>query len=336
MTDWRHGSVFDKSSAGNAARNIRSILLNGTGDVTQFGQQQNTSQIPEPYTLVFDNEKDEPELGPRPKRYLLRLINTSIGSTFIFSIDNHYLSIVSADFVPIYPYLNTSVLIGIGQRYNVIVEAKPRSGPAQPLEENGNYWIRTWVADKCGPGVGASKSETYMQTGILRYNADSTDKPTSKAWNGISFACSDETYTSLRPVLPWIVEDPINEVTGGVGFQQMAVVQGSPSNNTFPVARLAFQNVTGQVSDFTPLQINFSDPVFLNLDNPYNTPNRLWEIYPEGRNGQADWVWLAITVDTIKGTETKAHPVSVSSDYLKMDPRGRSILTLSTDTPPRS
>ena len=312
MTDWRHGSVFGKSQE----KNIRSILLNGVGDVTQFGdpRQQNTSQIPEPYTLVFDNVKDEPELGPRPKRYLLRLINTSIGTTFVFSIDNHYLSIVSADFVPIYPYLNSSILIGIGQRYNVIVEAKPRSGPAQPLDENGNYWIRTWAADKCGPGVGGNKSGTYMQTGILRYNADSKDKPTSKKWDGISFACSDETYTSLRPVLPWIVEDPINKVAGDIGFQHVAVVGKGPDDHPYPAARLAFQNVTGQVSDFKPLQINFSDPVLLNLDNPYNTPNKLWEIYPQGRNGKADWVWLAITVDTIKKTDTKAHPVSVSSN----------------------
>ena len=283
-----HGSVFDGSRDGKKATRIRSILLNGTGDVTQFGDppQKNTSKIPEPYTLVFGGKT-----GPRPKRYLLRLINTSIGSTFIFSIDNHLLSIVSADFVPIYPYLNTSVLIGIGQRYNVIVEADPRANSTtQPVNSDQNYWIRTWVADNCGPGVGGTKSKFYMQTGILRYNSSSTSKPQSNPWNDISKACSDETYTSLRPVLPWVVGDPINNVTIGAHLQHVAVVAGSSESfPTFPQARLAFRNVTGGGLAFTPLQVNFSNPMFLNFDNsqPWNP---LWEVFPEGRSGQIDWV----------------------------------------------
>lgn len=65
-----------------------------------------------------------PALG-RAKRYILGLINTSFDSTFVFSIDNHNLTIVGTDFVPIHNYTNTSVLVEIGQRYHVIVEAKP-------------------------------------------------------------------------------------------------------------------------------------------------------------------------------------------------------------------
>ena len=296
--------------------------------MTQFGLpvQKNTSAIPEPYTIVFNETT-----SPRPKRYLLRLINTSIGSTFIFSIDNHLLSIVSADFVPIYPYLNTSVLIGIGQRYNVIVEANPRAnGTTQKLDDGKNYWIRTWVADSCGPGVGGAKSDNYMKTGILRYDSGSTAKPQSSAWNDISKACSDETYTSLRPVLPWIVGDPINNVTVGAHVQHVAVVAdfSNPFPTSFPQASLAFRNVTGGGLAFTPLQVNFSKPIFLNLDNspPWNS---FWQVFPEGRSGHTDWVsrypcqflsresanvissqvWLAITVDTDTQTDIDAHPV---------------------------
>ena len=47
-------------------------------------------------------------------RYLLRLINTSVDTTFIFSIDSHKLTVVEADFVPIKNYTTESVLIGIG------------------------------------------------------------------------------------------------------------------------------------------------------------------------------------------------------------------------------
>ena len=34
---------------------------------------------------------------------------------FIFSIDNHDLEVISTDFVPIHPYIATSLRIGIGE-----------------------------------------------------------------------------------------------------------------------------------------------------------------------------------------------------------------------------
>jgi len=252
--------------------------------VTQFDDQKNTTEIPTPYTLVFDEKT-----GPRPKRYLLRLINTSIGSTFVFSIDNHLLTIVSADFVPIYPYVNTSVLIGIGQRYNVIIEADPdpRANGATQQVDDKNFWIRTWVAKKCGPGVNGGGAN-YEKTGILRYNSSSTAKPLSSAWNDVAKACSDESYTSLRPVLPWIVRDPVNNVSTDTGLQHMAVVKNDNAPPGFPLANFAFRNVSGGVLAFTPLQVNFSDPVFLQLDSIQ--PGGRWEIYPEGRSGKEDWV----------------------------------------------
>lgn len=49
------------------------------------------------------------------KKYLLRLINTSVDTTFIFAIDNHDITVMSSDFVPIVPYKTDSVLIGIGK-----------------------------------------------------------------------------------------------------------------------------------------------------------------------------------------------------------------------------
>ncbi|KAK4227794.1 putative laccase [Podospora fimiseda] len=328
MTDWRHGSMFDKSEEGGDLQAIQGILLNGIGDITQFGKKRhrNTSPIPEPYTLHFDTEGKRPVKGDRPKRYLLRLINTSIGTTFVFSIDNHLLSIVSADFVPIYPYLNSSILIGIGQRYNVIVEANPRANNTrQPLDQEDNYWIRTWVVPNCGTGIGSerSRSPTYMQTGILRYNASSTAKPTSQPWDHIDLTCSDETYTSLRPVLPWIVEDPINTVSTATGIQHVAVVAkelGDPNFPTFPKAGLAFVNHSGLAPQndtsetpfklpFTPLQIDFSDPILLSLDKQTNDWNPLWEIFPQGRTGEEDWVWLAITVDESGTDGYEAHPM---------------------------
>ena len=59
------------------------------------------------------------QLSTNPKRqgkkYLLRLINTSVDSTWIFSIDNHLMQVVGADFVPIEPYKKNHLLVGIGE-----------------------------------------------------------------------------------------------------------------------------------------------------------------------------------------------------------------------------
>ena len=112
------------------------------------------------------------------KRYLFRIINTSFQSTFIFSIDNHLLQVVSTDFVPIFPYSTKSISVGIGQRYNVIVEADPLNDEAGGVSKDGNYWIRTHIAN-CGP---SNETINYNTTGILRYNKTSTVDPTSREW----------------------------------------------------------------------------------------------------------------------------------------------------------
>jgi len=49
------------------------------------------------------------------KRYLLKLINTSSESMFVFSIDAHDLLVIEADLVPIQPYLTDSIFVGIGE-----------------------------------------------------------------------------------------------------------------------------------------------------------------------------------------------------------------------------
>ena len=83
------------------------------------------------------------------KKYRMRLINTGVYSNMRFSIDNHTLTVISMDFVPIVPYQTDNVCslsihslslshhfqvaISMGQRYDVIVEANA---------EVDNYWLR--------------------------------------------------------------------------------------------------------------------------------------------------------------------------------------------------
>lgn len=80
-----HNSAFEAIWPGVGLKN-ESILLNGIGNVTRYNNNiTNSLTIPAPYSVNF---------ATRGKRYLLRLINTSFDSTFVFSIDNHMLQII--------------------------------------------------------------------------------------------------------------------------------------------------------------------------------------------------------------------------------------------------
>ena len=281
MTDWGHNSAFNALTKGLS---YPDILLNGRGNVTNFNNNiQNTTVVKAPYHITFDG----PVFGQSNKKYLIRIINTSFDTTFVFSIDNHNLTIVSADFVPILPYTKSSVLVGIGQRYNVIVEANPLSyEDGTELPTDGNYWIRTYIApcrypiNSChAPGKIASCN--YERTGILRYNSTSTASPTTLPWKNIAFTCSDEDPTKLKPVYQWIVGEPINALDG----QDFSLSLNTTHPPNYPLAKWT---LSSEDEGFSPIRVDYKNPTFLNL-NHTGEWDPLWRIIPEDYNS-TDWV----------------------------------------------
>lgn len=283
MTDWGHNSAFNASFVGLTDK---SILLNGIGNVTRYNNNSVKAipgTIPNPYTVTFER----PSRGARAKRYLLRLINTSFDSTFVFSIDGHMLQIVGADFVPIHSYMNTSVLVGIGQRYHVIVAALEN-----PTEEA--YTIRTYKAN-CFRFNQALASPGYEKTGTLRYS-DKTVTPNSKPWplgSSVSLDCSDETYSSLKPILPWQVGRAGNDPLGGVG--ENFTLQFGRGSSIYPLALFSMGG-----DNFNPLRIDYGDATFNHLNNS-GAWNPLWVVIPETYKDK-DWVCVmhfSLTVHTV-------------------------------------
>ena len=282
MTDWGHNSAFNALTKGLLHPDI---LLNGRGNVTNFNKaNKNTTEIKAPYHITFNG----PVPGQSNKKYLIRIINTSFDTTFVFTIDNHILTIVSADFVPIIPYKKTSVLVGIGQRYNVIVEANPLSyDDGTELPVDGNYWMRTYIApcfyklDKCNAPKGIATCD-YERTGILRYNSTSTALPSTLPWKGIPLTCSDEDPAKLSPILQWTVGEPADRRGDDFGV----ALQQEPKNPVYP---LAHWTLSDNDEGFTPMRVNYSDPTFLNLDHT-GAWDPLWRIVPEDYNS-TDWVF---------------------------------------------
>lgn len=295
MTDWFHNSAFE--AIHQMGVQYPTILLNGTGDIRNYNytwpnnnsQVEPNAEVPGKYQLFFVGEGEDPPTPP--KRYLLRLINTSFGSTFIFSIDHHWLRVIEADFVPIEPYWTTHILVGIGQRYDVIVEATP-SPYGEGVPTDGNYWIRT-TSVACFVESLTNYTAGYDTTGILRYNGSSTSDPNTTQWSDIPSnpACSDEPVASLVPHLLWEVDDPRN---GGAWGQRFDVSQYNSSANLtdFPMAHFSFQT-----QNFNPLQIDYNNPTFLDLDNSGKWPQS-WVIVPENYT-EDDWVSLFLLAEYV-------------------------------------
>lgn len=133
------------------------------------------------------------------KKYLMRIINTSTDQHFKYSIDQHTMTVTSADFIPIIPYNQTvfgnrnwyfssRIRANRGQCYNVIFEAN---------QEAENYWMRAIPAPDCCSNFNADGIRA-----VVRYEgaADNTTDPTSNPFNITSTEWKDET--GLIPVVP--------------------------------------------------------------------------------------------------------------------------------------
>ncbi|RMZ89598.1 hypothetical protein DV736_g3178, partial [Chaetothyriales sp. CBS 134916] len=117
------------------------------------------------------------------KKYRMRLINTGVYSNMRFSIDNHTLTVISMDFIPIVPYKTDNVAISMGQRYDVIVEANA---------DVDNYWLRR---EKC-----CANQQANNTLGIIRYDRSSKEDPKTKTIvDTYPDNCRDEPMESLVP-----------------------------------------------------------------------------------------------------------------------------------------
>ena len=201
VTDWSHQSAFTSYDIEltKPPPPMDTILLNGTGtfNCTSWTAKNPGEPCPQP-PKIFNG------FFQRGKSYLIRLINTSTASTFIFSVDQHVMKVIGMDFVPIKPYTTKSVFVGIGQRYHVVIQAIP-DNELVPVE-NKNYWIRAVPASGCFPST-AYANETV---GVIRYDRGNTKTPTTSRYQ-FDTICRDEPYDKLTPVVWKEVGKPSNQ-----------------------------------------------------------------------------------------------------------------------------
>ncbi|KAG5762735.1 hypothetical protein H9Q72_009171 [Fusarium xylarioides] len=269
ITDWSHRSAFQswqRELVPNPTRPMMNgVLINGVGNFAgSFPRER--------FNMTVD----------KGKKYVLRVINTSVDTTWIFSIDNHNFTVMSTDFVPIHPYSVSHLVLGIGQRYHIVLDATPTNTTKMPANPDGNYWVRTVGATGCKgfePG-----NEPDERQGILRYNASSKLVPTTFREN-YSLECRDEAYDRLSPVYEWNVDK----------------VKINYTKSQFDIGLSKFAHRPELMDNFTwwafgenPLWLNFSNPTILNLKNTTWDPDYAVDlVVPDDKKDK--WVYIAIT-----------------------------------------
>ncbi|GMF47615.1 unnamed protein product [Phytophthora fragariaefolia] len=135
-------------------------------------------------------------------KYRLRLINMAALAPFEFSIDGHEFSVVAADSDYLEPSDQiTTLRINAGQRYDIIVEAKPSSDSSI-----GSFWIRAtglyglpWTA---GTASIAGDGFNYEGLAVVYYEDDDVDEPTSSTWTETTTIGEYEFTPLENAVLP--------------------------------------------------------------------------------------------------------------------------------------
>ncbi|EGD89375.2 hypothetical protein H113_03006 [Trichophyton rubrum MR1459] len=264
------------------------------------------------------------------KKYLLRLINTSVATTFVFSIDGHKFQVAGSDFVPIEPYVTDHIAVGIGQRYHIILEGLSE----EEAKKNGRYWVRTTPANGCSkfaPGRG-----TDDRTGVIYYNKDDGVSPTTEI-GAFSLDCRDEPPEKLVPKVKWTVPDPGLNMVGA--FEKPADVQLGKWH------RPGYPDTDNLVSNWefgpSPMWINYSEPIIKNLDKE-SFPST-WVVYPADDYVNDKWVYLVITGKKLKPLSSQvavAHPIHLHGhDFVllqqSMEPWDSTKVNLKLDNPPR-
>jgi len=101
------------------------------------------------------------------------------------------MTVVAMDFVPIIPYETTTLLLAVGQRYDVIVEAD---------QTPDNYWARAVPMLTCF----ALNLIAHNVRAIVRYDSSSTSLPTGIGHTMLD-VCRDEDLANLIPYIPYSV-----------------------------------------------------------------------------------------------------------------------------------
>lgn len=141
------------------------------------------------------------------KTHRLRVINTSSFAVMVVSIDEHEMTVIANDFVPVKPYRTATLTLAAGQRNDILVTAKPQNETT-----NGAYWLRVRQPSLC-----ALAGQPFGLAAIY-YNGSDTDAqplslPQPDFLTPSLLDCANEALGTTEPFYPMTPAEPDTTVT---------------------------------------------------------------------------------------------------------------------------
>lgn len=201
LNDWDHSTVDELyiSAETDGPPTLDTGLLNGTnvygddGDADQTGYRWNA-------TLTEGTS------------YRMRLVNAAVDTHWKFSIDNHTIGVIAMDLVPLVPYNTTTLSIGMGQRYDIIIYTEGMTDIAT------DFWMRAIPQTACSDNDNADNIK-----GIISYGT-TVSTPSTTAYD-YTDSCDDEDVSTLVPYLSktvsgstWDVDEAASVSTNDDGY----------------------------------------------------------------------------------------------------------------------
>ncbi|MCJ1286660.1 hypothetical protein MMC26_006006 [Xylographa opegraphella] len=206
------------------------------------------------------------------KTHRLRLINAGAAGQQFFSIDDHEMTVIANDYVPLEPYTTTTVFLGVGQRTDVVVRA---TGNA-----NQSYWMRSNISTICNlPLQPLAMAEIHYE------EADSTKHPTTQSWPYTDDGqCANDDLSLTTPYYA-ITPDPNPAITFEVLVDEVI-------------------NATGHLEwrmNHQAFHGDYNSPLLLLAQEKNQTYDPEWNVVQPGENGTVRLI--------INNNSTISHPM---------------------------
>ncbi|RDL34578.1 uncharacterized protein BP5553_07706 [Venustampulla echinocandica] len=181
------------------------------------------------------------------KTHRLRLINAGSEGMQRFSIDNHKLTIIAIDFITVAPFESDVVSIGVGQRYDVLVNGTGHPGEA--------YWMRSNYSQKC---ASISNLQPNALAAVYYPETDHDSSPNSTANPYVETDCMNEPLNKTVPFIPILPPD----AAATTKEMEMNLIQNATGHLVFTLGGSTFR-------------ANFNKPLLplANLPGVVKTPN---------------------------------------------------------------
>jgi len=276
VNDWFYMSATDAD-----AQVLMGLFENGPGPSANNILINGTNMNPAGTTGKYLNVK-----LTSGKKHLLRIINMSVDNAIRVSLDGHTLEVITSDLVPVQPVTVQSVLLNIGQRYEVIINANQTAG---------NYWLRAEPES-----TGCYSYNEGSGLAIFTYSGVKVAQPTTS-----SSYTNGGNCLAPSPLTPWVA----NNVGNVTDF--LAQVQTLPVGLEFIPAPLDTVWTTGNVVVWTlnssSMDVNWGKPVIqyvMDGNNTFPVTENLIELAFEG-----EWVyWIIQNVEAGQGPPPP-HPI---------------------------